>query len=462
MNPKYVMLIFMFIIGIILLIAFFAPSKPDNLESYTKKLISLGNSLSSLTKYSCISDSDLFINTVSKVDAIENDKYVKDVIDNKKASEDSINKFKQAVSQINSKIDEYKKLPLCNDFCYQGNFSQRGPTGVCTCVDPNSVPIIQNNKVYCYTNDCSGPHMIFKPSETKDPSQNKCECETGYDYDSTNNECVKKKSPNTIQLEKITDEIKQDTDSISKSCTKCLLDECNNYRTNIENLKIQGSDLLKNTDIDTTSITKYNNQITVTNNVLNNISQFKNCKEYCYQAEYNKDSQTCICDPIYKETMTINDKIYCYNKCEDTNSEFIPSDSSDPSKNKCNCKNGFNYCSSDGKCQNCSLLLDQETNTLNVLSSMDKIVGNLYTQGQHQGATIIPYSKSKTIPQNSIQTSLLDCLNRANTHLPNNPNIFSYDPSTRSCYLETIPVTSITNHNIDDDEMIYGINMAMS
>jgi len=137
--------------------------------------------------FDCMSDSNTYQQLVNTVKKIENDPIITDIINSGKASSESITNFKSIQNDIQKKIDSYNKLSLCSDYCLQG---LRDPSSNnCVCTSPN-IPINYNNQIYCYTRDCSNiPNMSFKPG--KDPESNSCECNSGYVFNETKNNCIK-------------------------------------------------------------------------------------------------------------------------------------------------------------------------------------------------------------------------------------------------------------------------------
>jgi len=446
--------LFLFLFAIVFIIAISScqnkTNSPDQLEPYTKKLIQLNQMLNSVSSGSCITDMLTYNNIKNKVKLIEGNKDVKDIIDNKKASSDSIKKFNDAETNVNNNIIKYDKLPECKDYCYQGQYSD----GKCVCTSPN-IPINYNNKIYCYTQDCSNtPNMSFIPGNTTDPSSNSCKCDDGYVFDETKTRCIKQNSPDTIKLMKIIKDIQTNIDSINNSgfCKLCLSTKCNTYLTNIQNDIKDGDDLIVNTDIESDTLNAYKTIKTASQTLVKSVTNIQ-CSDYCYQAKYNDATNICDCPEGYTKT-TQNGKTYCYIPCTDPNSIISFGNSNDPKSNQCVCKQGFNKCGKD-TCEDCSLVLDNETTGLGNLSSLlDKAIGSpvIQSAGPVNGKPLImfPYSTSDstTTKTTSSGNTVLDCFNK----LPLFNNAFSFDPSTQTCYFENMKNIS---HKADD-KMTFG------
>jgi hypothetical protein len=453
--------LFLFLFAIVFIIAISScqnkTNSPDQLEPYTKKLIQLNQMLNSVISGSCITDMATYDDIKNKVKLIEENKDVKDIIDNKKASNDSIAKFNIAETNVNNNIDKYDKLVDCKDYCYQGQYSD----GKCVCTSPN-IPVSYNNKIYCYTQDCSNtPNMSFIPGNTTDPSSNSCQCNDGYVFDETKTYCIKKDSPDTEALKTIITEIQTNMDSITKSCSVCLSTNCQKYLHNINNDIKNGDDLIADvSDIEPDTLDAYNKIKTASQILVKSVTNIQ-CSDYCYQAKYNDATNICDCPEGYTKA-TQDGKTYCYLPCTDPNSIISFGNSKDPNSNQCVCKQGFDKCGKDKTiCENCSTILDSETTGLGNLSSLlDKAIGSpvIQSAGPVNGKPLImfPYSTSDstTTKTTSSGNTVLDCFNK----LPSFNNAFSFDPSTQTCYFENMK--NFTHKA--DDKMTFGYTIVPS
>jgi len=171
-------IIFIFFIVILLLFknknATF--EKNEKIESFTKELFTI---IDNLKNSKCITKDIFNMNNTIKNNNIEAERIFIELASNS-SSPSIIEKYKYTYKKY---INIYSTLKDCTEYCFQGDIS----TGNCICPKEFPFPIQQNNKVYCYEEDCTKiPNSTFIPSLTKDPSQNKCICNDGYVKDANN------------------------------------------------------------------------------------------------------------------------------------------------------------------------------------------------------------------------------------------------------------------------------------
>jgi hypothetical protein len=183
MNRFITFIVFIIILIItlsLLKITFFNKERTNEttIESYTKELFTI---IESLKNVKCITPSILQMNNKIILNNTDSEKIFSETLSNGKApSPEIIKKYKD---QYKLYTDIYSTLKDCSDYCVQGDLS----SGNCICPSKYPLPIQYNDKVYCYEEDCTQvPNSVFVPSNSNDPSQNKCECKDGYIKDPNN------------------------------------------------------------------------------------------------------------------------------------------------------------------------------------------------------------------------------------------------------------------------------------
>ena len=183
MNRFITFIVFIIILIItlsLLKITFFNKERTNEtkIESYTKELFTI---IDSLKNIKCITPSILQMNNKIILNNTDAEKIFSEAVSNGKApSLGIIQKYKNLYKIY---TDTYSTLKDCSDYCSQGDIS----SGNCICPSNYPLPIQYNDKVYCYEEDCTQlPNSIFVPSNSNDPSQNKCECKDGYIKDPNN------------------------------------------------------------------------------------------------------------------------------------------------------------------------------------------------------------------------------------------------------------------------------------
>lgn len=182
MNKPFMIFIFSILILTVLYKIFkkvtFQNEKYKKIETFTKELFTI---IDNLKNSKCITPLLSNANNIIKNNNIECEKIFLELTSSGNASSPSIiAKYKETYKIY---IDSFSNLKDCTEYCFQGDIS----TGNCICPKEFPFPIQENNKVYCYEEDCTKiPNSTFIPSLSKDPSQNKCICNDGYVKDATN------------------------------------------------------------------------------------------------------------------------------------------------------------------------------------------------------------------------------------------------------------------------------------
>jgi hypothetical protein len=106
-----------------------------------------------------------------------NNETAKKIISEKNPSITSISNYNNSYNKYVKEYSNIQNMPDCRNYCPQGSIKN----GNCICPPEFPVPIIINDKVYCSNEDCTKiPNATFVPSSSNDPSQNKCNCNSGF------------------------------------------------------------------------------------------------------------------------------------------------------------------------------------------------------------------------------------------------------------------------------------------
>jgi hypothetical protein len=162
----------------------------------------------------------------------------------------------------------------------------------------------------------------------------------------------------------------------------CQDSDSNKIINDINDLKQKGNDLLNNIDNPPSPSAKdaFNKAIKIADDMIQKILLLPTCDIFfCPQGTYI-NGKGCICPTQYPFPILGDDNktTYCYNmSCYDTkNGKFIPSNSSDPSKNSCICNNGYShdlsrpsdgYCYNNSNTQQLNTFTNQINNDINLL-----------------------------------------------------------------------------------------------
>jgi len=244
---------------------------------------------------------------------------------------------------------------------------------------------------------------------------------------------------NLTKLENYTKELFTIINSMTN--LKCITPELKSANELIKTNNIEAENIIKEIAISgkaasPTSIKTYNDSYQKYSELYSKLSD---CSIYCSQA----DSKTgnCVCPTTFPIPVQVGDKLYCTNEdcTRIPNATFMPSSSSDPSKNKCECQTGYSkdaiggsYCYSNeitnkintynDNIQNAINSINNST-TLNVFGTYDKL--NIITNSDVPSDYVIKSTFTKL--------SSIDCANECLQDTSSNS--FTFDVNTQKCNL---------------------------
>jgi hypothetical protein len=191
-------------------------------------------------------------------------------------------------------------------------------------------------------------------------------------------------------------------------------------------------------------------------------SKLTDCSAYCFQGDIS--SGNCICPPNYPIPIQVGDKIYCTNEdcTKIPNATFIPSTSSDPSTNKCECVSGYtkdpnggSYCYSNDVTNKLSAYTTNLNNIMTTFSTLSP--PNVYGTYKNTNGSLYIATASDAPPcsvpvSTSYKLSSTQC---ADSCLQDsNINAFTFDGSTQVCTLYSTSPTIILNSSINGSKVV--------
>lgn len=158
-------------------ILYFTTDVKSKIKNYTSELFTI---IDAMSKVKCITPALKAANEKITLNHLNAKTIISQASSGGKAADPtSINNYNIA---YNKYTEIYKTLSDCSIYCNQGDSS----TGNCICPPNYPIPVQINGKIYCTNEDCSRiPNATFVPSTSKNPADNKCNCNAGYSKDSS-------------------------------------------------------------------------------------------------------------------------------------------------------------------------------------------------------------------------------------------------------------------------------------